>query len=297
MGNLFLINDSFELKELTPERRDFIFRNFCYAIDKAKAHKDNLHANNDFFTHSYSFGDIYKLFLSSWEDINSNSNLRGISNTTLQLFPNLIYAIPGLVKSFISMKEFNERFSTNHFGYSGFEFNCDFLPYVKCNESWHLWKIQWYREHPETIDWNKKDTFLANKEYSNEILKKEIEKHGKGDLLKGNNLTTIFYDEVMKHKGPELEAYTNEIGRRIAEANYYTFEPFLSSSEQKRKRSFRKIFSLIAGNGSKQYISLDFEKGMFEYHNYRGEHLGEYRFDGIKSKDSESSHNLATLSE
>ena len=51
----------------------------------------------------------------------------------------------------------------------------------------------------------------------------------------------------------------------------------------------------IIKDGKKQYISLDFHKGMFEFHDEKGIHLGEYFFDGTRNKGAEESHNLRTL--
>ncbi len=57
----------------------------------------------------------------------------------------------------------------------------------------------------------------------------------------------------------------------------------------------RKIFSLTGHDGKKKYISIDFKHGFFEFHDYRGDHLGEYRFNGEFNSEADPSHNLKSV--
>jgi hypothetical protein len=101
----------------------------------------------------------------------------------------------------------------------------------------------------------------------------------------------------MKKKGHNTEAYTIEIGEKVAELNYYVYLPNLSRNERDETKSLRTIFRLVNRHGHKQYISLDHKHGMFEYHNSDGEHIGEFKFDGTFNSGPEVSHNLKTLIE
>ena len=68
----------------------------------------------------------------------------------------------------------------------------------------------------------------------------------------------------------------------------------MSTNEQKDCGSLREIY-VIMKDGKNQYISLDFHKGMFEFHDEKGIHLGEYLFDGTPNEEAKKSHNLRTL--
>ena len=94
--------------------------------------------------------------------------------------------------------------------------------------------------------------------------------------------------------GGEKEGYIREIGTRLCQANYYTYDREVSDKNKERSGYgvLRVIFSIIGRQGKKQYISLDFEKGMFEYYDYLGRHMGEYRFDGSNNKRAERSHDI-----
>lgn len=94
-----------------------------------------------------------------------------------------------------------------------------------------------------------------------------------------------------------MNSYTQEIGGKICLGNAYTYEYQLSVAESEaNRREPRRIYS-IEKNGLKQYISLDFAHGMFEFHDHKGKHLGEFHFDGSpnKSADSKGKHDFKTI--
>lgn len=180
-------------------------------------------------------------------------------------------------------------------GFAGFDYSSPDIPYdyVKCVASWYNWRIKWMAHHPEDIKWTD-DNFLPNKHYSNLILREELEKvKGRFDR---SRYVDLFYEHVMKPKkaGGEKEGYIREIGTRLCQANYYTYDREVSDKNKERSGYgvLRVIFSIIGRQGKKQYISLDFEKGMFEYYDYLGRHMGEYRFDGSNNKRAERSHDI-----
>lgn len=85
-------------------------------------------------------------------------------------------------------------------------------------------------------------------------------------------------------------AYIIEIGKKVAERNFYTFDKKISALNSTRDVK-RYIYG--AGEGKiKIYLSTDLEKGGFEVCNYLGEHLGEFFFDGSKKSGPKLGHGI-----
>jgi hypothetical protein len=100
----------------------------------------------------------------------------------------------------------------------------------------------------------------------------------------------------MRQQGPNLAAYTIEIGGKIAKSNYYEYDAQLSANETRAAgNSLRTIYKIIGNGGQLKYISLDHLHGMFEFHNFKGEHLGEFKFDGSFNSKAEPDHNFRTI--
>ncbi|MFH1194330.1 MAG: hypothetical protein V1720_01380 [bacterium] len=300
MGHLLLINDSFEMAFIQENDRDRIFINFCKAIDLTKLHEDTIYANNDFFIRRYSYGTFYDFIYKSWPEIVRDEHLKGISNTAHQLYSSLIQAVPGLARRVGSVDEYLSSYSKQHFGFYGFEMKkLVNRPYICCEGTWHRWKSNWFIKHQNEINWKKaNDEFLPNKNFSNNIIEDETHNHNVQNKITQYNgsIVNTFYEEVMKKKGSEIEAYTIKIGRKILELNYYVYDKELSKREKKlAKGSLRNIYKLLLRNGNYSYISLDHRHGMFEYHDHKGTHLGEYRFDGSYNSTADSTHDLKTL--
>lgn len=299
MGHLFTINESLELKNTPEAERSKVFENFCKAVDTARKDRDIFYATEDIYYHTYSYGTFFtNLLYADWPTISKNQHLKGISSTVINLYHATAASIPNLVHIIESNERFNQQFEGMHIGNFGFEMQHAPQPFIFDDPSWHIWKQIWLRNHQDEIAWNKvPDSFLPNMHVANILLKEEVIRHGKEPELKkhNNNWNVTFYEEVMKKKGHETEAYTIELGKRIAEANYYQFDDELSKREQKASGSLRNIYRLRSRNGDNQYLSLDHKHGMFEYHSRNGEHLGEYRFDGTYNSEAQASHNLKTL--
>jgi len=66
----------------------------------------------------------------------------------------------------------------------------------------------------------------------------------------------------------------------------------VSSNFSSSKKFYR---TAIIKNNEKQYNSLDFHKGMFEFHDEKGRHLGEFLFDGTMNKEAQRNHDFRTL--
>lgn len=290
MGQLFLVHESFELAHVPVPAREQTLKAYCSMVEHATRDHDSFFTDSDFYIHQYSYGNIFQSFIyASWDRIKQDPLYEGISQTLHNL----------LCQSFNHKCQIKDlqlfEQSPGHKGYSGFDFCPEPLhePYIKCEQSWFRWKITWYASHPDEINWQD-DKYLPNKQYSNGILRAELEKEN--IICDRTQIMELFYERIMKHKaaGGPREAYIREIGRKICEANFYIFDEVVSKKNRKEGKDevLRDIFSIQGPSGRKQYISLDFEKGMFEYHDYCGRHMGEYRFNGSFNKKAEASHNI-----
>jgi hypothetical protein len=308
MGNLFLINESFETQNIPEIKRDKLLINFCKALDLAIKGGDTLYSTNEIHTHQFSYGSLlYGFLLQSITEVSKEATLKGVSELALSLYQSIAFTVPNIVKTSVSEDQFESQFGLLHFGYSGFDFPEKKQPYVGCNICWHAWKRNWLTSHQKEIIWPKEideNRFLPNKFNSDLILYTEIIKFEQEESVRKkekvvfdkSNPGLIFHDKVMRSKGGDLAAFTKEIGGKIASINFYIFDADLSKNESIAfGGTLRTIYKLIGEDGLYKYISLDHKHGMFEFHNHKGEHLGEYKFDGSFTSKAEVSHNLRTL--
>ncbi|MGB1241987.1 MAG: hypothetical protein ACPG49_05670 [Chitinophagales bacterium] len=160
-----------------------------------------------------------------------------------------------------------------------------------------LWEFYcyYYSNHPEDIDWKGKRA-LPNTWYSNlYLIAMYNQKYPKNahlsDEEKLNDFCTDKIRNIRSNRGDLVE-----IAREIARRNYYKENTELSSQEQQLKSSFRTIFE-IEKEGRKQYLSLDYENGLFELCNENGKHIGAINYldsDEMKEK-SKDDHSIASL--
>lgn len=165
--------------------------------------------------------------------------------------------------------------------------------YCTCEKEWQTERIKFYAANPDKIDWSQ-DEWFPNKEWSERLLKEFINDRTtslEGASSNSNNVENQAHDKL-RRMGAEFQAKISALGADLCLGNFYFEEKKLSKKERKLcGGSRRRIFS-ITKKSKKQYISLDFAHGMFEYHNSSGEHLGEYGFLGRKNSDADKSHNL-----
>lgn len=84
--------------------------------------------------------------------------------------------------------------------------------------------------------------------------------------------------------GGKLASYQT-IGTTVAELNGYRPRPDLNninSSKQKKRNIFQN-------EKNKKFISIDYEKGVFEFLDSNGVHLGEFNFEGRKLHNADTS--------
>lgn len=304
-GSLLVTVESMELNHVESNRRDKVVGDFHRMMTEAERNHDKFYAIEELYTHEFSYGDFYSGFLyRPWAEFRTNNVLSSISQMTYQL----LIAFRSRV-SFISIDNETSFFNLScppyaHTGYYSHSYN----DYVGNVNGWEKWHREWYKTHPEYIDWNDaKNKLFPRQDLVIKILKRELLKKFKSENLTSEqaeiklaciddkDIANEFHDKVMKHKGGDLEGYAFNIGNEICDSNYYTYLDDLSSMENRQVGSLRKIYSIVNKNGKQQFISIDFLHGMFEFHNENGDHLGEYRFDGSLNSGAEKDHRLKCL--
>lgn len=299
MESALLLIIGLETSTIPEKERDNRYSHFCELVTYFHSTKVNLYKESGLDNHKFSFGTIYDFVYGGWKDFIHKKSLKGISQKTYQMMASSLMQHPSLGAE-ITEYDWNQK---QHLKASyGLCPDAKASSYVTDKLSWQNERAKYYAANQSYI-WEKDDDdFLPNRSLSDLILEQEIEKHGKKDIYDEelskktpNALAVVFHEKVMSGKGNSLAAYTQEIGSRICEANYYRYEEELTRKEQQIAKSLRKIYSLINREGKKQYISLDFRHGMMEFHDEQGIHLGEFRFTGIKNSDAEASHDLKSI--
>lgn len=300
-GCLMLSFSGIEFQSIHSHYRDCALDVFLETIESATDAKEEIVLDKRIEGHKYSFGDFFDDFLyADWNCFHSNSFLKSISQNTFQRLIASQFFRPG--KQLCSQKIFNHlKIRTGYCGLKGTSISAN-KPFVGTKEEFAEYKIDWYTRNPEFIDWSD-DDFLPNRKFIEDLLVEELKKNGKGNLLKDlfrerdsrerlRQISQVFHSEIMNHlgRGVEREAYAMKIGGKICKGNYYIYCDDLSTQEKMKHKSLRRIYKIIK-NGKAQYISLDFEKGMFEFHNAKGEHLGEFRYDGSRNGKARADHN------
>ena len=324
MGNILITQEGVETNTIKEDCRNYSLYNFYTMLNDALTKGDSCFMTQEAYQHKYSYGEFFPAFVNlTWEEFQKQESLKGIDfNTYNYITNNFKLHYP---KQIESEKEFEQK--SNPIGKGGFEHTDspdDFL----CNLlRWENWHINHLTNHPEDIKWDDNSPFIPNKNGVYKILNDEIltyirEKYedriNKGqevkdickelfadkeyhinednsNRIKENAKALFFHSVVMASKAKELRiAYCKEIGKRVCQVNYYQYNAKLSTKEKLACGSSRQIYSIVK-DGREQYISLDFHKGMFEFHDEQGTHLGEYFFDGTMNKNAEESHNLRKL--
>lgn len=307
--------DGMNLEKVNPSERDAEMNSLFDLLDEFHDHGLSPQCENGMESHEYAFGYLKEFIYDKYNHVRQWN----ISNKTFQRMQPTLMANPGIFRE-IDEEGWQKK--------SGFKNDCGFQSIDKGEhysgdvDTWHNNRETYYRKNQCEIDWNNRDAFLPNRNRSDEILRMRIDrfveemvkdearrnKWAKDDYNKlfsnrckeikdkwDKNVGVTFHKEVMNDKNGSLKALADEVGTQICEINFYTYEDQLTKNEKKATKSQRKIFSLINKNGEKQYISIDFAHGMFEFHDKNGIHLGEYRFNGMHNSGAEPSHNFKTL--
>ena len=292
-GSLLLTVDELETAHIPEEDREMAISRYYEMKLEAEKHNDCFYALESIYRHSFSYGNFYPGFVNmSWSEFLDCETLKGISQTTFQMMQTFCQR-PN-IETVMDEDEFQEREEPH--ARSGYCNPNGVKDFVNNMTSWEEWHRRWYSCHQEQIDWDcVGDSWFPRPDLIIGILKRELIAelgHGIVESIDDSDVVNVFYDRVMRHKGNETEAYASKIGGEVCLRNYYVFEQELSTIERQYAKSLRRIFSIINKHGMTQFISIDFAHGMFEFHDERGVHLGEYRFDGSYNSGAEASHSL-----
>lgn len=288
MGYIKIISEGMDTDKIEEKERDNAVLDFFIMKNTAESAKDSFFVSSSFYSHVFSYGNFYLDFVyQTWDAIQKTPSLKGIKQTTMQYVLNSLQCFPKEIENAVFHQLDEPR------TIAGFKQPQVLPEYIYNKKRWQIWRNNWFVNHQDKIDWSEatNDLFPLPKIIES-ILKRELTKH---KLTHDTDFVTQFHDKVMKHKGRDLVAYAEEIGAEICKSNYYVYESDLSKNEQKVSRSLRKIFSIKNKEKKKQYISIDFAHGMFEFFDEHGQHKGEFRFDGSFNSESEDDHSLKTL--
>lgn len=310
VGNILITKEGAEVSQISSSCLDSCVRAFYEMYYKAMESGDRFYVLEAMMAEQYSYGEYYPAFLHlDWESFHNIPSLSAISFSTYYFIMNALTNLPRKIDGEISFSHLEEPRGKGGFQYPGCK--VDFIYDIP---KWNSWHHNFLLSHPQVIEWTM-HSFLPNISKTLEIIEEELVLHlGEEEIdkrlknkdfhieekfdkpLKGNAKTLLFHRDVMSiyPAGGGRQGYCMKIGKAICECNYYQYEAELSSKEQQLCGSQRSIFSVLK-EGHKQYISIDFEKGMFEFHNERGEHLGEFHYDGTQNGKARVDHNLHSI--
>lgn len=304
-GSLLITAEGMEVGHIPPCRQDDAVGSFFNMKVAAERRNDRFYALPELYSKRFSYGDFYTEIYKSWKEFHANPALSHIKLNTFQQihsfsqYPNL-WGVE-------AEEDFGKTEEPR--AHSGFCNPQGFVDFVGNVESWEEWHRVWLVEHQEEIDWkHATNGWLPRQDLILAILKREVSKKLEEDYDKEEanhryeqipetNMVHEFHDYVMGHQGDRLQGYASSIGGEICRKNYYRYEAELSDMERQYAKSMREIYSIVNKSGVLQFISIDFKHGYFEFHDERGEHQGEFRFDGSYNSGAESDHSLKTIAQ
>ncbi len=281
-GNIFLDNAGIDFSLVAKENCECAIKKFVQMVAEARNCHDTFY---------YSGGEKWDVFYSKSSDFR-DPYWQGAGQIAQQLLFNV--SDPIFTKS--------RPESTNDFGakpdpktHGGFQYqNHPKSNYVYDFPSIDKWHHDYLSANPRLLEWNGTNGIITRPDLVDYIMKRELQSR-EIQIKKRSSIANTFYDEIMKKldKSGVIIAYSQRIGSEICLANYYKREPELESLEHKEgNKKVSMIFSIIKDN-KYQFLSIDTQHGMFELCDDKGDHKGEYRFDGsINTKTPEPDHGL-----
>lgn len=304
-GNLLLTEESLETVHIPEDNREGAVVEFYRMKSEAERCHDRFYVLASVYGHSFSYGAFYPNFCNmSWEEFQSHQSLKGIGQRAFDLMQGFCQnPSAGTLNDKTSFSAKEEPRAITGYSNPG-----EHAGFVGDRTAWESWHREWYTAHPSDIDWTGAiNDWLPRQDLILEILKRELlakfigdgcEKEDAKRKLAGiadKNIVHEFHKQVMAHKGDALEGYASKIGGEICRCNYYIYEAELSNLERQYAKSMREIYSIVNKDGKRQFISIDFGHGMFEFHNENGEHQGESRFDGSYNSPKEIDHGFKCM--
>lgn len=305
MGNLFTYTESIAWEDRNIDRGDDIM-NLNIALLNARERGYAIYCSPDFTHLKLTWGYFFQFLWSEGKDETKRNNLfpwlsQIHYDILCRIFSSIGLTTPQKAKNF---QELESEFTNVNNGLFGFRLAPIPAKYIYDCPTLFKWNSDYLIEHPELIDWqNCGHEYFAELKETIKFLDSEIERNIRKEevpILKkkyNNDIELVFYEEIMKKQSVENRiAYAEIIGLKVANINYYKFEDKISTNESEQSKKKRRVFSTLK-DGVRVFLSIDFEKGMFEILDHSGKHLGEFRFGGTKNKnaDDEGNHDLKTV--
>lgn len=286
-GNLLLDSDTFKIDEKELTFFSSKLRNLSFAVQKCRNNKDTIYGTGDLCyldIYKYKFYQLCALPLTEIQheisDFSQDDQLFLINY--LAKIDDTIYET---CSSFAELEEYFPLANNGMLGLEGTGFTCDPDFAVHDIESWHNWKVKFLSNNNQQIDWEEANhPYLPNLKYSNILLAKESLKRFAAQSH------ADFYDFAGKMAGNEKNAMAIEVGKVIAESNFYKYDDRVSKLNN-NSGQMRNIYSLKK-NGNVVYLSIDTENAAFEVCDHLGQHQGQFPFDGGDPKEVKSDHGI-----
>lgn len=297
-GNLLLTEEGMETALIPEKEREKAVLEFYNMKYEAERHHDRFYALSSVYGHDFSYGVFYPNFYNmTWAEFKACPSLKGIGQCAYDLMQGFCQN-PNVVP-LDDVMAFAEKDEPR--AYTGYSNPKSYPEFVGDRSVWETWHREWYANHQEQIDWSEAENdWLPRPDLARGIMRRELINtlgRDKAVMIADSDVATLFHENVMKHQGDNLEAFALTIGGEICLCNYYVHERELSVMEHRQTNSLRGIYSIVNRHGQRQFISIDFRHGMFEFHNKRGVHLGEYRFDGSFNSGPDERHSLRCIEE
>ncbi len=282
--------ESFLWEDLSIDRTKIV-ENFAQAVVLART-ADTLYNHPDTWSKTLNWGYFYQIFFP--ENLAHPPHWLRRGSIAHQFLENYFVFQPSNPNE-MDWSQFSTEFADHNHGLIGCQMD------ISPAQGWLFDETTWWELHltylaqnPNFIDWSTNGV-LPNLVYSNQHLCNLI-----GRIVSTVEVGNIFRNEISCTfpRGQGGEGQMIPIAREIARRNFYLEDLELSSKEQNRTRKQRCIFKTLK-HGAWQYLSLDFEKCVFEVCDHHGQHRGEFRFDGQENgrntKDTSGRHNISVF--
>lgn len=205
-----------------------------------------------------------------------------------------------------NLEELRQKYENYHNGLMGLDFtniqDLDSSSVVIDIDTWFDFHFYNYHQNPDDkyfiqqlarVQGESFNEYFPNLPYSNYLFYDKTDKTSSEiwKLFYQSNKTKEEKEEYDELFGAgDRVAVIKELAPKIAYRNLYKFNEDLSNYNDHNKKSKKttpfQIFEQGIGN-EKVYLSTDFEKGAFELCNHKGNHLGEYFFDGEQNEEAD----------
>lgn len=286
-GNILLVEEG-AFSKINPLNAENIIEDFAYMVKEADASKDALFYDSEEWEQFYA--NSYDPTSSCWD---------GIGDIAFSLLVNV--SNPVFLPVGIDKGDFIKKSAPKIKG--GFRYDASPTDgsYVYNKETIDEWHDSWFIGHPERIDWTiHKNEIWPRFDRTVEIMRDELKRKGMKIPQTDKGICTAFHESVMKPLDErERISLSKTISEKVCKANYYQRESELEKLEATHGNSRAEMIFSIKKDGKYQFLSVDKQHGMLELCDDKGQHKGEWRFDGTSNgKDTEETdHGLRCVAE